>query len=203
MLDVRFMVKRTPVTKGNHAAFPFARGECDDCKSRWQSGYRCGRRNCFRGILVGTRVTDDKGSELDAWEQLVHVEAMSARNRAGQRMVEPPGAVEVSMIFVLARPDGHWDSRGNLTAAGRDRPLPTVKPDTDKLARATADGLTGALVKDDSQLVFFYPGKVYAPYRGATGVIIVARQVSGPPAWVTAELERFGVASPSAQRTLL
>jgi Holliday junction resolvase RusA-like endonuclease len=199
VLDVRFIVEGKPIPKGNHAAYPISRGRCEDCKP----GRSCGRKNCFGGVIVGTVITDDGGKELEAWEQLVHVQAISARNRAAQRLVEPPASVEVRMIFVLPRPGGHWTESGSgqLTAAGRERRHPSVKPDWDKLARAVADGLTGALVRDDSQIVIGQPAKVYAPYRGKAGVIVVARQLGDElPEWIAAELVTFGIVSAGGSR---
>lgn len=200
MLDVRFIVEGAPVPKGNHAAFPIARGPCGKCKPGRAT---CSVRNCFGGVLVGTVITDDGGKELEAWEQLIRVQAISARNRAAQRMAEPPAAVVVSMIFLLPRPGGHWTTSGQLTSEGRARRHPSVKPDGDKLARAVADGLIGALVRDDSQIVIGQPAKVYTPHRGKTGVIVVARQLGDElPDWITAELSAFGIAQPTTQRAL-
>lgn len=199
-LDVRFFVPGEPVPKGNHQAFPIARGRCATCKP----GKPCRTRNCFGGTIVGTTVTDKGGGELEAWQQMVNVLAMSARNRAGHRIVQAPGAVEVAMIFVLARPDGHWTASGALTTDGRARQHPSVKPDWDKLSRAAADGLTGALVADDAQLVVARVAKVYAPWHGKTGVAIRARQISTLDAWVENELQYAGIGwARPAQEALL
>lgn len=190
VLDVRFCVEGLPVPKGSHQAFPIARGECKDCKP----GKSCRARNCFRGLLVGTVVTDQQGKELEAWEALVRVRAMSARNVAGHRLVQRPGAVVVSIVFVLPRPAGHWTPAGALTAIGRGQLLPTVKPDVDKLTRAILDGsASGVLTEDDAQIVSAPPAKVYANHRGWTGAVVHARQVSRYDAWVYEELAHHGV----------
>jgi Holliday junction resolvase RusA-like endonuclease len=194
VLDVRFIVEGKPIPKGNHAAFPIRRGDCTTCKP----GRPCGARNCFGGVLVGTVITDDGGKELEAWQQLIRVQAISARNRAAQRLVDPPASVEVSLIFLLPRPRDHWTASGQLTSQGRARRHPSVKPDGDKLARAVGDGLIGALVHDDSQIVIGpQPSKVYTSYRGKTGVIVVARQLGDElPDWITDELVQFGIVVP-------
>lgn len=187
-LDIRFFVPGRPIPKGNHDAFPIARGKCED----HGAGKFCRRRNCFGGTIVGTVVTDSKGDELKAWEAFVNVHAMSARNAIGARMVEPPGAVEVRLVFVLERPKGHTTKRGVLSAEGERKPLPTVKPDWDKLARATCDGLTNALVTDDAQLSCAMTQKVYGE---KAGVLIRARTVTAPADWALTELAAGGIAT--------
>lgn len=193
-LDIRFIVEGDPVSKGNHSAFPIARGKCPSCKP----GQRCRTRNCFGGVLVGTTITDKAGPELEAWEALTKVRAMSARNVAGHRLVARPGAVQISMVYVLERPEGHWLPGGRLSAAGLRCPHPTVKPDFDKLTRATSDGMTGILAEDDSQFVVGMIAKVYAPYRGRIGAVVHARQIHTMDAWVDRELQYAGFPSASA-----
>lgn len=185
-LDIRFAVPGIPVPKGNHDAFPIARGRCVACKP----GAPCRRRNCFGGTIVGTVVTDSKGGELEAWQQHIKILAMSARNAAGARLVDTPGAIEVRMVFMLERPAGHLTTRGALSADGERRPFPSVKPDWDKLARAVADGLTGAVATDDAQIVIAMVGKVYA---ARAGVLVRARVISEPEPWVLHELAAAGV----------
>lgn len=201
VLDIRFVVEGLAVPKGSHQAFPISRGECKDCKP----GKPCRGRSCFRGLIVGTVITDQQGKELEAWEALAKVRAMSARNAAGQRIVLRPGAVAVAVVFVLPRPGGHWTDAGALTAAGRAQPLPTVKPDADKLMRALGDGMTGVLAEDDAQIIMPMPAKVYANHRGWTGAVVRARQVSRYDAWVYEELahHRVWIAPDAAQGALL
>lgn len=183
-LDVRFFVPGVPVPKGNHDAFPVARGPCQVCRGPVK---RCGKRNCFGGTIVGTAVTDDKGKELKSWEALIRVYAQSARNKAGSRLVEKPGAVEVRLVFLLSRPAGHYTTRGALSADGQRHPLPVSKPDWDKLSRAAADAMTGVLVEDDSQIVATRVSKSWAA-TGKPGVLIRARQIFTDEDWVGFEL---------------
>lgn len=229
MLELRFFVAGECLPKGSMSGFPIDRGACDECaKTRGdclvdleqaiRSGdmikvqriarllektKTCAKRNCFGGRSVGVTVTDQGGPELDRWQQLVHITAVSARNKAGQKLVEAPAAVEVSLVFVMERPAGHWTDRGQLTAAGRARPHPTVKPDADKMERVIADALTGSLVGDDAILCFGKKAKVYAPYRGKTGVIVRARQVTTLDAWIENELQYAGLSVPRNQVELL
>lgn len=199
VLDIRFTVEGDAVPKGSHQAFAVSRGECKVCRP----GKPCRARNCFRGLLMGATVSDIQGGELSAWEELVRVRAISARNAAGQRMVRRPGAVAIELAFVLARPDGHWTTSGALSSVGRGQLLPTVKPDVDKLTRAAFDGLTNALAEDDAMAVLVGAAKVYAGWRGWTGVVIRARQVSMYAAWVTDLLGDLWTAPDAAQGALI
>ncbi len=123
-------------------------------------------------------MVDDGGKELEAWQELVFVQALSERNRQGMRVIARPGACAVSLVFVMPRPAGHWTAAGALTADGRTRMLPSVKPDFDKLTRAVLDGLSRALVEDDAQVCVGHVSKAYARWKGWTGVAVRARMVS-------------------------
>lgn len=198
MLDVRFFVEGSASCKGNHDAFPISRGPCKDCKP----SRPCARRNCFGGTIVGAVITDDGGKELEAWEALVRVRAISARNVSGGRLVDA-GAVQLDAIFVLPRPASHWTTSGRLTTEGISAgPLHWRRPDRDKLLRALFDGITGTLVKDDSQLSVGDTAKVYAPWKGKTGVAVRARQVSSLDGWIEHELAYHGIHLPKQEALL-
>ena len=188
-LDIRFFVPGIPVPKGSHEAFVRAVGKCKKCKP----GKPCMAGNCVNGVIVRAIVADEQGAELKAWQQMTHYKAISARNSAGHRLVKAPGSVDVSMVFVIPRPKGHWTASGLLTKEGRDRPNPSVKPDNDKLQRAISDGLTGALVEDDAQLVIGRAAKIYASWKGDVGVVVRARQFTSYDAWVLNEMQHAGV----------
>lgn len=193
-LDVRFAVKGTPLPKGSMSGFPISRGKCDECKP----GQRCARRNCFGGTIVGVSVTDQGDEALKAWQGRIHYAALSARNAARQRIAMPPTAVSLSMVFVFARPDGHWTSKHDLSSDGKARPFPTVKPDADKCARAVLDALTGALAQDDSLVVVARVAQIYAARGGWTGVAVHARQMLSLDAWVEHELAYHNIWTPPA-----
>lgn len=202
MLDVRFKVEGTPVPKGSMSGFPIDRGPCSECKP----GKPCRSRSCFGGRHVGVSVTDQGGKELEAWQELVFVRALSARNAAGARPVVRPGACEVTMVFVMPRPAGLWHPKreGELSSEGRARVLPSVKPDVDKMVRAVFDGISkAALVEDDAQICVAPIAEVYAGWKGWTGVVVRARQVSSVPAWAVEELAYHCVWQPTAQEELL
>ncbi len=173
-LDVRFSVPGVPLPKGSMSGFPVDRGACADCKP----GKPCRARSCFGGRIVGVSVVDQGGKELEAWQEHVFVQALSERNRQGMRPIARPAACEVTMVFVMPRPAGHWTPMGALTADGRSKLLPSVKPDLDKLARATLDGISRALVEDDAQCCIAHLYETYACWKGWTGVAVRARMVS-------------------------
>jgi crossover junction endodeoxyribonuclease RusA len=61
--------------------------------------------------------------------------------------------VEVVLEFTFRKPKG----------APKRRTWPVVKPDIDKLIRATLDSLSGILYADDAQVVQVSSDKIYGP----------------------------------------
>lgn len=195
-LDVRFKVQGTPLPKGSMSGFPIDRGPCPECKG----GKRCGKRNCFGGRVVGVSVTDQGDAALKAWQGQLHYAALSARNAARQRMIHPPAALAVTLVFVMPRPAGHRTANGDLSADGKTRPFPTTTPDFDKISRTVADAMTEALVLDDKQVVVARIAEVYADRKGWTGATIHARHMLSLDAWVEHELSYHGVWTPEPDR---
>lgn len=102
-----------------------------------------GNRGGGRGILV-----ESAGAKVKSWRADVR--------EAATGLVPAPieGAVDVTITFFLARPRSVSVAR---------RPLPTVKPDIDKLLRSTLDALKSAGVYgDDAQVVHTDVTKAYA-----------------------------------------
>jgi Holliday junction resolvase RusA-like endonuclease len=62
------------------------------------------------------------------------------------------GPFTVGATFYFNRPK---------SASVKSRPVPTVKPDLDKLTRAVLDALTGIVWRDDSQVVSIIARKFY------------------------------------------
>lgn len=77
------------------------------------------------------------------------------------------GALHVRFEFVVARPKGHLNARGELRPAAP--PAPITMPDTLKLARSTEDALTGVCWHDDAQTVLLNLEKRYARPGEGTG----------------------------------
>jgi Holliday junction resolvase RusA-like endonuclease len=78
-----------------------------------------------------------------------------------------PGGVNVSITFYLPRPRAHYGTGRNSGVLKASAPLyPAVKPDVDKLVRATLDGLTTAgAYADDARVVDLHSSKRYADNR--------------------------------------
>jgi crossover junction endodeoxyribonuclease RusA len=85
------------------------------------------------------------------------------------------GAVSVSVVFLFARPKGHFGAKGlrpsapaHLTSQGAG--------DLDKLCRSTLDGLSasagGTLLRDDSQVVSLNASKRYCVGEERPGALI-------------------------------
>ena len=66
------------------------------------------------------------------------------------------GPVELHVLFRMRK----------LKSMPKDRPLPIVKPDLDKMIRSIKDALTGILYQDDAQIVSLHARKVYGDEPG-------------------------------------
>ncbi len=77
-------------------------------------------------------------------------------------------ALAVAITFRLKRPGGHWAKKGGLKTGAPT--APAVKPDLDKLLRATLDALSDVIFDDDSRIVEVTTRKAYAQpgQEGAT-----------------------------------
>jgi Holliday junction resolvase RusA-like endonuclease len=96
---------------------------------------------------------------LDRWMLAVAWAGKSAFSRQRTELLEE--ALGVTLTFYFERP------------ATVTRPMPSVKPDGDKLARAVLDALTGVLWKDDSQVTTLLVVKRYGSSPGV-GVHVFA-----------------------------
>lgn len=108
-----------------------------------------------------TFLVDQARKRLDPWRKAIAV--------ASHIAIPDPfaGAVEVELLFTLARPLKHH------VAGKASRPLrddaPTyveTNPDLDKLTRGVLDGLTGQAFADDRQVVSLLAAKVYGDRPG-------------------------------------
>lgn len=107
-----------------------------------------------RGFVVNGRavIADANPAGLKTWRDEVKSAALDAMNGALPFL----GPVELLVTFTLVKPKSV------------KRNLPYVRPDLDKLVRATCDALTTAGVyKDDSQVVTIVTSKVYGILPGA------------------------------------
>jgi len=72
------------------------------------------------------------------------------------------GPVALHAVFTFPRPKAHYGTGRNAGTVKPSAPMHHTKtPDLDKLLRALGDGLTGVLLRDDSQLWRITAEKVY------------------------------------------
>lgn len=106
-----------------------------------------------------------KGSR--SWKQEIAHAAQAALVKAtapGSDVCVLLGALRVEIEFYVARPKGHYNTRGELRPAAPA--WPAVRPDVDKLSRAVLDGMSGALYRDDAQIIRKSVRKLYGAPEG-------------------------------------
>jgi Holliday junction resolvase RusA-like endonuclease len=85
------------------------------------------------------------------------------------------GAVSVSVVFMFARPKGHFGKKGLRPSAPQYLTSHSAG-DLDKLLRSTLDGLSagagGTLLRDDSQVVSLTASKRYCVGEERPGAIV-------------------------------
>jgi Holliday junction resolvase RusA-like endonuclease len=86
---------------------------------------------------------------LQVWRQRI---AQTAGVAMGGRPVFD-GALRLRLRFLLVRPDGHYNTKGEHNAEGRRHPYPEKRPDLDKLTRAVLDACKGVVFSDDARVV--------------------------------------------------
>lgn len=125
-----------------------------------------GSKRSFRHIHTKKMVVVEDNVKLAPWRETVTYLARNAVVRHGDWLpLEEP--VAVGLRFYLPRP---------ATVSRKQRPLPMVKPDIDKLTRAILDSMTAARVyADDARVVELHVHKLYADDRQ-------------PGVWVTVEV---------------
>ena len=81
--------------------------------------------------------------------------------------------VLLTLVFYRPRPKGHYGTGRNANRLKDSAPTyPSPKPDLTKLLRATEDGLTKIIWKDDSQVCAQQTFKLYADDEHKPGVLI-------------------------------
>lgn len=115
----------------------------------------------------------ESSKAVGPWREAVRAEC--------QRHAAEPltGAVEVTLLFLMPRPKGHYRTGRNagLLRAGAPS-FPASAPDLDKLCRAVLDGLTaGGAYKDDGQVVYLAARKQYCGPAEVPGCMIMAEEI--------------------------
>jgi Holliday junction resolvase RusA-like endonuclease len=115
-----------------------------------------GSKKGFKHPITGRVIITDDNSKAGPWKQQVGWAA------AGQVAELWTGALELTVVFHIARPKGHYRSGKNAHLLRDSAPrYPVVKPDATKLLRAVEDALTGVLWRDDAQIVDQHVWKRY------------------------------------------
>ncbi len=122
------------------------------------------KRHVGRGVMV------ESSKAVGPWREAVVGEAQ----RQGAAGLMIPGPVAVDLTFFLARPKGHYRTGRNANLLRDSAPRhPWGKPDLDKLARSTLDGLVQAgVLADDALVVDMHARKEYADSPALPGARI-------------------------------
>lgn len=149
--SIRIEVQGIPAPKGSMRAIPIPGGRA----------------------TLAPASSDAGKKKLKSWDSAVRAAAAEAAGPVSAPLFVDV-ALRVTMVFRMPRPAGHWTRRGLSSKATI---FPQVKPDIDKLARATADSLTGIIYDDDSRIVEKRLLKVYAdPGREGATIVIEPRE---------------------------
>ena len=116
-----------------------------------------------RAFVIGKRaVLVESSKACKPWRDSVRAAALEA-TQGSMMPVGWDGPLRLRIVFVLPRPRSVPKER---------RGWPASKPDVDKLLRSTLDGLTGALYRDDSQVVTVEAQKQYVGHHLTPGAWI-------------------------------
>ena len=100
----------------------------------------------------------EKSRKVGPWRAAIRAAALA------QGAGTVAGPVDVSILFLLPRPAGHYRTGRNADLLKESAPsLPATRPDLDKLVRSTLDGLMLAgIYADDGQVATLTAWKRYA-----------------------------------------
>lgn len=121
-----------------------------------------GSKRAYVNKATGRAHVVESSKKVKPWRQAVVAAALEFS------AVPFEGPVRVRLGFAFTRPKGHLGTGRN---AGHLKPsaprYPAVRPDLDKLARSTLDGLADAgLIPDDSRIIALDLSKKYAAMAG-------------------------------------
>lgn len=131
-----------------------------------------GSRKGFVNRKTGGVIMAPASKRSRPWQAAVS--AAAAEAMSGELLAGP---LELSVVFHMARPLGHFGTGRNRATVKPSAPAyPAVKPDATKLLRAVEDALTGVVWRDDAQVVDQHAHKRYAPTAGC--LVIVSELVN-------------------------
>lgn len=110
---------------------------------------------------IGNGRMIESSKYVGPWRQTVALFARKAARESGAFIEHGP--VNLELGFVMPRP---------LSTPKSKTPAAVKRPDVDKLARAVLDALTGAVFKDDSQVIELRAHKRIAEHGEEPGVQI-------------------------------
>ena len=91
-----------------------------------------------------------EGRIIDAWTD------------AGQPRLDGP--IRLGLLLEVARPKGHYTTKGTLSAEGKRKPRPTgKKPDVDNALKLVMDALNKRAYRDDVDVVEASVYRTWAP----------------------------------------
>lgn len=141
-------------------------------------------KGSMRAMLVRGRAMMIPGGSsanqraLHAWAKAVSESARASLGDRGPIFVDV--AVEAHCVFRLPRPASHYGRRGTLLPSAPPDHWHIVKPDGDKLLRATLDALTGIVFDDDARIPISGSVKQWC-HRGKEGAVITMQQLQLRP----------------------
>ena len=112
----------------------------------------------------------DANKKAAPWKKFIAEEVKGNLPEDFEMFEEP---VIMMATFFLARPKGHMRKDGGLSADGRRKPYPAVKPDALKLLRPVEDALSGIIYRDDALIIESYMSKVYVNDAEDAGVNVI------------------------------
>lgn len=106
----------------------------------------------------------EKSRKVAPWRAAIKAAALTAPGQELWEELPLTGAIDVRIVFILARPRSHYRTGCNAHLLRQEAPpLPRIRPDLDKLIRSTLDGLMFAgLYSDDGQVAELTARKRYA-----------------------------------------
>lgn len=107
----------------------------------------------FGGKYLAASSSQQIGRVVDAWE------------RAGLKRFDDDLALDLTAVFLFARPASHYGTGRNAGVLKErcKRAQPTGRPDLDNLLKLICEALQGNAFKDDSRIVVLRGTKAYAP----------------------------------------
>lgn len=131
-----------------------------------------GSKRAFVNKYTGRAQLMEDAARLKPWRACVSMAASQALNSRPHIT----GPVRVRLQFLFPRPKSHYGTgRNHATLKATAQPLPTGKPDLDKLQRAVFDALTHVVWVDDSLVTEVFAIKRYNP---EPGVLVAIEEVA-------------------------